>query len=284
MSTQTPMNDQNSLPVIVIQPESGWVPLRLRELWAARELVGFLAWRDISVRYRQTVIGILWAIIQPFFTMVVFSVVFGHLAHLRSNGLPYPIFAYAALVPWQFFSYCVTQTGTSMLANQNLITKVYFPRLTIPLAILVAGLVDLIVALSVLGAMMLYYGVNPGFAVLLLPAFLALALTTALGVGLILSATAVRYRDVQYVIPFMLQLWLFATPVAYEAGIFPEPWRFLLGLNPMTGVVEGFRWALLGTHTAPGLSILMSSVVAAALCVLGVFTFRRMEASFADRI
>lgn len=268
----------------LIRPSSGWVAINVGELWRARELIGFLAWRDLSVRYRQTAIGILWAIIQPFFTMVVFTVVFGHLAGLKSEGVPYPIFAFAALVPWQFFVYCLTQSGNALISNQNLITKVYFPRLAIPLAVVLAGLADFAVASVVLGAMMAYYSVVPTAATLLLPLFLLLALVTALGAGLLLSSLAVRYRDVQYVIPFLVQLWLFATPIAYEPGIFPQPWRSLLGLNPMTGVVEGFRWALLGTHTAPGISIVLSAVVAVLLLVAGLFTFRRMEASFADRI
>jgi len=268
----------------VIRPQGGWAAINFREVWQARELVGFLAWRDLHVRYRQTAIGVLWAIIQPFFTMVVFTVVFGHLAGLKSEGVPYPIFAFAALVPWTFFVYCLTQSGNALVSNQNLITKVYFPRLAIPLAVVLAGLLDFAVASVVLGAMMAYYGVVPTTAIALLPVFLLLSLVTALGAGLLLSATAVRFRDVQYVIPFLIQLWLFATPIAYEPGIFPQPWRSLLGLNPMTGVVEGFRWALLGTHSAPGISILLSAGVAFALLVAGLFTFRRMEASFADRI
>jgi lipopolysaccharide transport system permease protein len=268
----------------VIRPRSGWAAINFGELWRARELVGFLAWRDLHIRYRQTVIGVLWAIIQPFLTMVVFTVVFGHLAGLKSEGVPYPIFVYAALVPWQFFVYCLTQSGNALISNQNLITKVYFPRLAIPLAVVLAGLVDFAVASVVLGAMMVFYGVVPTVAIALLPLFLLLALVTALGAGLVLSATAVRFRDVQYVTPFLVQLWLFTTPIAYEPGIFPQPWRSLLGLNPMTGVVEGFRWALLGTHSAPGISILLSTGVALALLIVGLFTFRRMEASFADRI
>lgn len=271
-------------PRIVIRPTSGWAAINVGELWRARELIGFLAWRDLSVRYRQTAIGVLWAIIQPFFTMVVFTVVFGHLAGLKSEGVPYPIFAFAALVPWQFFVYCLTQSGNALVSNQNLITKVYFPRLAIPLAVVLAGLADFAIASVVLGAMMAYYGVAPTAAITLLPLFLVLALVTALGAGLFLSALAVRFRDVQYVIPFLVQIWLFATPIAYEPGIFPQPWRSLLGLNPMTGVVEGFRWALLGTHSAPGISILLSAGVALLLLVVGLFTFRRMEASFADRI
>jgi lipopolysaccharide transport system permease protein len=253
-------------------------------LWAYRELIGFLAWRDLHVRYRQTAIGVLWAVIQPFFTMIIFTVVFGHLAGLKSEGLPYPLFAFAALVPWQFFVYCLNQSSSSLVANQNLITKIYFPRLVIPIGVTLAGLVDFVIASTVLGGMMVYYGVGPTEAIALLPAFLLLALVTALGVGLVFSALAVRFRDVQYVIPFIIQIWLFATPIAYEPGIFPQPWRTVLGLNPMAGVVEGFRWALLGAHTAPGASILISAGVALGMLVVGLFTFRRMEASFADRI
>ena len=271
-------------PLTVIRPVKGWVALRLRDLWQYRELIGFLAWRDISVRYRQTAIGLLWAVIQPFFAMVVFSVIFGRLAGLESGGVPYPIFVFAALVPWQFFVYCLNQSGTSLISNQNLITKIYFPRLVIPLAVTAAGLVDFAVAFVVLLTMMAYFGIMPGAAVLLLPLFLLLALVTAVGVGLVLSSLAVRFRDVQYVIPFLVQIWFFSTPVVYEPEIFPEPWRTLLGLNPMTGVVEGFRWALLDAQTAPGISIVLSAGVAVALLLFGLFTFRRMEAFFADRI
>lgn len=271
-------------PVTVIRPAKGWVPIRLGDVWEYRELVGFLAWRDINVRYRQTAIGVLWAIIQPFSTMVVFSIVFGHLAGLKSGGLPYPLFAFAALVPWSFFVYCLNQSGSSLISNQSLITKVYFPRLVIPFGVTLAGLVDFALAFVVLAGMMAYYGVVPGIAIVLLPAFLLLALVTALGVGLVLSSLAVRYRDIQYVIPFLVQIWLFATPIAYEPELFPEPWRSVLGLNPMAGVVEGFRWALLGSHTAPGASILLSGGVAVVTLVVGLFTFRRMEAFFADRI
>jgi lipopolysaccharide transport system permease protein len=271
-------------PITVIRPSSGWVGLKLRDLWEYRELIGFLAWRDLHVRYRQTAIGVLWAVIQPFFTMIVFSVVFGHLAGLKSEGLPYPLFAFAALVPWQFFVYCLNQSSSSLISNQNLITKVYFPRLVIPIGVTIAGLVDFAAASVVLGGMMAYYGMVPTVAIALLPAFVLLALVTALGVGLVLSALAVRFRDVQYIIPFLIQIWLFATPIAYEPGIFPQPWRTVLGLNPMSGVVEGFRWALLGAHTAPGISILLSVAVALVMLVLGLFAFRRMEASFADRI
>jgi lipopolysaccharide transport system permease protein len=271
-------------PVTVIRPSQGWVGLELRQLWDYRELVGFLAWRDLHIRYRQTAIGVLWAVIQPFFTMIVFTVVFGHLAGLKSEGLPYPLFAFAALVPWQFFIYCLNQSSSSLIANQNLVTKVYFPRLVIPIGVTVAGLVDFAIASVILGAMMAYYGVFPTTAIVLLPAFLLLALVTALGVGLVLSALAVRFRDVQYVIPFLIQIWLFLTPIAYEPAIFPQPWRTVLGLNPMSGVVEGFRWALLGAHTAPGVSILLSAAVSLVMLGFGLFTFRRMEASFADRI
>jgi lipopolysaccharide transport system permease protein len=284
MIQEPPTVSKPPRPSILIRPQTGWAPLRIRELWAARELIGFLAWRDLNVRYRQTVIGVLWAIIQPLFTMIVFSVVFGHLAHLQSEGLPYPLFAYAALVPWQFFVYCVTQSGTAMLTNQNLITKIYFPRLAIPFSIVVAGFVDFLVASTVLAGLMVYYGYTPTLGIVLLPAFVLLAAVTALGVGLLLSATAVRYRDVQYVIPFVIQFWLFATPIAYAPSIFPQPWRSLIGLNPMTGVVEGFRWALLGVHSTPGVGIILSVVVAVLLLIAGLFTFRRMEASFADRI
>jgi lipopolysaccharide transport system permease protein len=282
----TPVRVQRGreLPLMVIKPIRGWARLELRDLWNYRELIGFLTWRDISVRYKQTAFGAAWAIIQPFFTMVVFSVFFGHLAGIGSDGVPYPIFSYTALLPWQFFSYALTQSGMSLVSNQSLVSKVYFPRLAIPIATVLAGLVDLVVASSVLGGMMAWYGIAPPLHALLLPLFVVLAIATSLGVGLWLSALAVEFRDVQYVVPFLIQFWLFATPIAYPSSLVPSSYRFLLGLNPMAGVVDGFRWSLLGTDTAPGLMLAVSVAVVAALVVSGVLYFRRMEATFADRI
>jgi len=270
------------LPTIIIRPSKGWVPLRLKELWEYRELLYFLVWRDIKVRYKQTVLGAAWAIIQPFFTMVVFSIFFGRLAGIPSDGLPYPIFAYCALLPWQLFAHAMTESGNSLVANQNLITKVYFPRLVIPLAAVLAGLVDFAVAFLVLVGMMAYYGIAPTIPAVTLPLFILLAIATALAVGLWLSALNVQYRDVRYTIPFLTQFWLFSTPIAYPSSLVPEGWRVLYGLNPMAGVVEGFRWALLGTRNAPGPMLAVSVAVVVALLVGGLYYFRRMEKGFAD--
>jgi len=270
------------LPTIIIRPSRGWIPLRLGSLWEYRELLYFLVWRDIKVRYKQTVLGAAWAIIQPFFTMVVFSIVFGRLAKLPSDGLPYPIFAYCGLLPWQLFSHALAESGNSVVASQSLITKVYFPRLVIPLAAVLGGLVDFVVAFSVLLGMMAYYRVSPTAAVFTLPLFILLALATALGVGLWLSALNVQFRDVRYTIPFLIQFWLFATPIAYSSSLIPQKWRLVYGLNPMAGVVEGFRWALLGTANASGPMLLVSIAVVLVLLVGGLYYFRRMEKTFAD--
>ncbi len=272
----------HDVPPLIIRPSTGWVSLRLRELWEYRELLYFLAWRDVKVRYKQTALGAAWAILQPVFAMLVFSIVFGRLAKIPSDGVPYPVFAYCALLPWQLFAHALTESGNSLVANERLITKVYFPRLVIPLATLLAGLVDFGIAFLVLLGMMAYYGIAPTAAMVALPFFLLLALATALGVGLWLSALNVQYRDVRYTIPFLTQFWLFATPVAYPASLVPEPWRALFGLNPMAGVVEGFRWALLGTAKGPGTLLVVSSAVVLVLLVGGLYYFRRMEKSFAD--
>jgi len=272
----------SDVPVIVVKPSRGWVSLKLNELWHYRELLYFLTWRDIKVRYKQTVLGAAWAIIQPFFTMVVFSLFFGKLAKVPSDGIPYPIFAYAALVPWTFFANGLSQSSNSLVDNANMLKKVYFPRLVVPLSSVISGVVDFILAFTVLLGMMLFYGIYPTINVLWLPFLLLLTLTTSLGVGLWLSAMNVQFRDVRYTVPFLTQFWLFATPIAYPSSLLSEPWRTLYGINPMVGVVEGFRWALLGTDTAPGPIILVSSLVALALLVSGCFFFRRMEKTFAD--
>jgi lipopolysaccharide transport system permease protein len=268
--------------VIVVKPSRGWVSLKLNELWHYRELLYFLTWRDIKVRYKQTVLGAAWAIIQPFFTMVVFSLFFGRLAKIPSDGIPYPIFAYAALVPWTFFASGLNQSANSLVGDANLIKKVYFPRLAIPISSVISGGLDFVLAFIVLLGMMLFYGIYPTIHVIWLPFLLLLTLTTSLGVGLWLSAMNVQFRDVRYTVPFLTQFWLFATPIAYPSSLLSEPWRTLYGINPMVGVVEGFRWALLGTDTAPGPIILVSSLVALALLVSGCFFFRRMEKTFAD--
>jgi lipopolysaccharide transport system permease protein len=272
----------SEIPVILIEPSHGWVSLKLRELWEYRELLYFLTWRDIKVRYKQTVLGAGWAIIQPFFTMVVFSLFFGRLAKIPSDGIPYPIFSYAALVPWMFFANGLSQSANSLVGSANLLKKVYFPRLTIPIATVLSGVVDFILAFVVLLGMMLYYGILPTINVLWLPLLLLLALVTSLGVGLWLTAMNVQFRDVRYIVPFLTQFWLFATPIAYPSSLLPEPWRTLYGINPMVGVVEGFRWALLGTDTAPGTMISISALVAVATLVGGAFYFRRLEKTFAD--
>jgi lipopolysaccharide transport system permease protein len=269
-------------PVFRIQPATGWAPLDLGESWRYRELFYFLVWRDIKVRYKQTALGAAWAVIQPFFTMVVFSLFFGKLARLSSDGIPYPIFSYAALVPWCFFENGLNLSSNSLVGSANLVKKVYFPRLAIPVAAVLSGVVDFALAFVVLLGMMFYFGIVPTANLVWFPLFLLLAFVTALGAGLWLSALNVQYRDVRYVVPFLSQIWLFSTPVAYSSTLLGEPWRTLYGLNPMAGVVEGFRWALLGTDTAPGPLIVVSSLAAFAMLVGGAYYFRRMEASFAD--
>jgi len=270
------------LPILRIEPSHGWVSLKLHELWEYHELLYFLTWRDIKVRYKQTVLGAAWAIIQPFLTMVVFSLFFGRLAKMPSDGIPYPIFAYAALVPWTFFANGLTQSSNSLVGSANLIKKVYFPRLVVPISSVISGVVDFVLAFSVLLGMMLFYGIVPTVNVVWLPFLLVLAFVTALGVGLWFSAMNVQFRDVRYTVPFMTQFWLFATPIAYPSSLLSEPWRTIYGINPMVGVVEGFRWALLGTDTAPGPVIMVSSLAALSILVGGMYYFRRMEKTFAD--
>lgn len=273
---------RGSVPTLIIEPSKGWVSLRLKELWEYRELLYFLIWRDIKVRYKQTALGAAWAIIQPFMTMVVFSLFFGRLAGIPSDGVPYPVFAYAALLPWLLFSNALTQSGNSLVGSQSLITKVYFPRLVIPIASVLAGVVDFAIAFIVLLGLMLFYGIVPTAAIVTLPLFILLALVSALSVGLWLSALNVMYRDVRYTLPFLTQFWLFATPIAYSSSLIPEQWRALYGLNPMAGVVEGFRWALLGTDDPSWTLMIASAIVVVVLLVGGLFYFRRMEKVFAD--
>jgi lipopolysaccharide transport system permease protein len=268
--------------VIIVKPSKGWISLKLKELWEYRELLYFMAWRDIKVRYKQTVLGAAWAIIQPFFTMVVFSIFFGKLARVPSDGLPYPIFAYAALVPWTFFANGLNMASNSLVGSANLIKKVYFPRLVVPISGVISGVVDFVLAFAVLLGMMLFYGILPTMNIVWLPLFVLLIFITALGVGFWLSALNVQFRDVRFTVPFLTQFWLFATPIAYPSSLLSEPWRTLYGINPMVGVVEGFRWALLGAETAPGPIIVVSALVALASLVGGAFYFRRMEKTFAD--
>ena len=266
----------------VIRPSKGWVPLSLSELWEYRELLYFLTWRDIKVRYKQTALGAAWAVIQPLLMMVVFTVFFGRLARLPSDNFPYPVFAFSALVAWTYFATALTQSANSLVDNARLITRVYFPRLLLPLAAVLAGLVDLGIALLVLTGMLLFYGIRPTPTVLALPFLTLLAATTAFAVGLWLSALNVKYRDVRYTIPFLIQFWLFATPVAYSSSLVPAKWRALFGLNPMTGVVEGFRWALLGEAPAFAAALPLSLLVVTVTLVGGLYYFRRTEKGFAD--
>jgi len=268
-------------PVAIIRPSRGWVSLRLDELWAYRELLYFLTWRDLKVRYKQTAVGAAWAVIQPFLTMVVFSVFFGRLAAMPSDGIPYPVFSFAGLLPWNFFANSLGRSSNSLVGSAHLISKVYFPRLVVPVSSVLSGLLDFAISFVVLLFLMLFYGVVPTPAALLLPLFLLLAMVTALGVGLWCSALHVQYRDVGYVVPFLIQLWFFATPVVYPSSLLPEPWRTLYGLNPMVGVVEGFRWALLGTDP-PGPMLALSALVSVLLLVSGALYFKRMEKTFAD--
>jgi lipopolysaccharide transport system permease protein len=273
-----------SVPVFIIRPSKGLVALNLRELWQYRELLYILIWRDIKVRYKQTAIGAAWAVIQPFFAMVVFSLIFGRLAKIPSEGLPYPIFAYSALLPWQFFAKALTEASTSLVVNERVITKVYFPRLLVPTAVVLAGLLDFGIAFLILLGMMVFYGITPSWFILFIPSFLLLAIITALGVSFWLSALDVEYRDVRYTLPFLTQLWFFATPVVYPSTIVPPSWRVLYGLNPMVGVIEGFRWALLGSAPPDPRMLLVSSLLASLLFMSGLIYFRRMERTLADRI
>ena len=262
---------------------TGSLGLGLRELWEYRELVGFLVWRDLTLRYRQTVLGAAWAILQPLATTIVFSLVFGRLARMPSDGVPYPLWSFAGLLPWMYFANGLTQASMSLVGSANLITKVYFPRLAIPLAATLAGLLDFAIGLVVLAASMALYGVVPGPAMLLLPLIVLLAVAAAVGVGLWLSALNVQYRDVRFAVPFLIQFWLFATPVVYPSSLLPGAWRAVAGINPMAGVVELFRWAVLGPPPSAPLVIASCAMIAVVL-VTGVLFFRRVEERFADVI
>ncbi len=283
-SVSAPSVERSELPHTRIEPSKGWISLGLRDLWQYRELLFFLAWRDIKVRYKQTALGAAWAVIQPLFTMLVFTLFFGRLAKVPSDGIPYPLFSYTALLPWQLFAYALTESSNSVVANERLITKVYFPRLVVPLASILAGLVDFVIAFTLVIGMMVWYGVRPTWAVLTLPFFVIFTMATALGVGLWLSALNVQYRDVRYTLTFIVQFWLIASPVAYSSTLVPARWRPFYGLNPMAGVIEGFRWALLGKAQAPGTMLWVSVAVVAVVLVGGLYYYRRMEKTFADLV
>ena len=273
---------------IIIQPTSGLSMLHLRSLWEYRQLIYFLVWRDIKVRYKQTALGIAWIVLQPIVAMIVFSVLFGGLLNAPSGGVPYPIFTFTALLPWGYFAGSLTRSSTNLVDSAHLITKVYFPRMSIPIAGVLSGLVDFAVAFVVLIFMMVFYRIVPTPAVVLLPAFLLLAMITALGFGLWLSALNVRFRDVKHMVPFLVQMWMFLTPVVYSSTILPEPYRYLMALNPMTGVVVGFRWALLGNYLAdaqpPDALFPISIAISLVVLVSGAFYFRSTERTFADII
>jgi lipopolysaccharide transport system permease protein len=273
-----------SCTATVIEPSQGWGTLNWGELWEYRELLYFLIWRDIKVRYKQTILGAIWAIIQPLFTMIIFSFFFGKLAKVPSDGIPYPIFAYVALLPWTFFANGLNQASNSLVGSSSLITKIYFPRLMIPLASVLSGLMDFAIAFIMLLGFIFVYKIQLVAAVIWLPLFLLLTLITTFGVALWLSALNVQYRDIRYAVPFLTQCWLFSTPIAYSSSLLNEPLRTLYSLNPMVGVVEGFRWALLGSNTTTGLMLILSALAALMLLVSGIFYFQRMEQVFADVI
>lgn len=267
----------------VIAPPRGFSPINVRELWAYRELFGFLVWRDVSVRYKQSVLGILWALLTPVITMVIFTIIFGKVAKIPTGGVPYPIFSYAGLLPWLFFAQSLQKATASMVAERNLLTKVYFPRLIVPMAATLAPLVDFLIASTVLVAMMVYYHIVPTVHTLyLVPLCVLWAWLTAVGVGTLLSAWNVYFRDVGQMIPFVIQVWMYASPVVYPASLFPERWQWVYALNPMVGVIEGFRWALLGQGSPPGPLVAVSVAISLLFFVIGIFVFRRMERTFAD--
>jgi lipopolysaccharide transport system permease protein len=275
----------NSTPTVRIQPRRGWEALNLREIWSYRELLYFFVWRDLKVRYKQTVFGALWAVIQPFMLMVVFSLFLGRISGIAPAGVPYPLFAFAGLVPWTLFAQSFIGSSGSLVDASNLLQKAYFPRLLLPAAAIGSYLLDFAIAMVVLGLLMVFFGVLPTLLVLWIVPLTALALGTALAVGIWLSAVNVRYRDVRYAVPFLVQVWLFASPVAYSADLVPSEWRAIYQLNPMAGVIEGFRWALLGQGTPPPVSaVVLSSVVTAIVFVFGLAYFRRVERTFADVI
>jgi lipopolysaccharide transport system permease protein len=275
---------QRDLPHVRIQPSSGWRALDVRELWRYRELAWTLAMRDVSVRYKQTALGVIWALLQPLVAMAIFSLFFGLLIKVPSDGLPYPLFALTGLLPWTYFANATTSASSSLVANTNLISKVYFPRMVIPVASVIGGLIDLAIGFVLLLAVLLFFGIGFGPEMIAVPAFVLLAVLTSLSIGIWLSALDVQYRDVRYAIPFLIQVWMFATPVVYPASVVPEAYRALYALNPMVGVVEGFRWAMLGETAPPVLTIGVSTLAVAIVLISGLFYFRRVERAFADVI
>jgi lipopolysaccharide transport system permease protein len=269
-------------PLLRITPPSRWWVIPVAELWQARELVYFFVWRDVKVRYKQTAIGAAWAVLQPLLAMLVFTLFFGKLAHIPSEGLPYQVFVYAGLLPWMYFAASLQNATNTIVENQRIITKVYFPRLVLPLSAVLSGLVDFAISFSIFAIMMVYYHIRPTIQILWLPSFLLLAVLTAFGVGLWLSALNAIYRDVRYVLPFLVQLWLFASPVIYPPSLMSEKWRWLFGLNPMAGVIEGFRWSLAGRGDPPGRLILVSSGIVVVILLTGLAYFQKMETVMAD--
>jgi lipopolysaccharide transport system permease protein len=271
-----------AIPTVIVQPRKAFWDLELRHLWEYHELLFFLVWRDVKVRYKQTALGVAWAVLQPLLATLIFSIFFGRFAKIPSDGIPYPVFAYVGMVPWQYFANALTESSNSLVASQNLIKKVYFPRLIIPLGSVIAGLVDFTFGFIILIGMMFYYGIRPGGSIFLFPVFLLLAVCTALAAGLWLSALNVQFRDVKHTLPFIVQFWFFMTPVVYPSSMLPAKWRLVYGLNPMAGVVEGFRFAILGKGGGPSAMLLVSAAAVLVMLFGGVLYFRKMESTFAD--
>jgi len=269
-------------PTVMIGPSKGLLNLDLKAVWEYRGLLYFLIWRDVKVRYKQTALGASWSILQPLMNMLIFTIVFGHFAKVPSDGVPYPIFAYTALLPWNYFSQAMSRSGGSLVGNANLISKVYFPRLIIPIAGALTPLVDFALAFVVLLGMMVWFGISPTWGFFALPAFLLVALMTALAVSFFLSAINVKYRDVLYAVPFFAQFWMYASPVAYPVSLVPEKWRLLYSLNPMVGVIEGFRWAILGKVSPDFITMAISAFVLLVVLIAGIVCFKRMERTFVD--
>lgn len=281
-SEDQPAGHLPRIPVVVIEPRSSWMSISLRELFRSHELLYFLIWRDIKVRYKQTLLGVVWAILQPVCMMVIFALFFGKMIHVPSDGVPYPLFAFAGLLPWLFFSTAVTTSGNSMVNSANLITKVYFPRLLVPVASVGAALLDFAITFVVLGLLLAYYRVEPTSDLLMLPLFIALLIVLATACGVLISAVNVKYRDVRILLPFLIQIWFFASPIIYPSSIVPDRWRWILSLNPMTGIIDGFRVALFGHRPFNWPALIVSTVFTFVLLVCALITFSRMERSFAD--